>query len=79
VDVLGVAMDGDRAVHGWLGPVYRDVWGHGRGRLAAVIDDGGVSEAHWARRRGRVSRSQGGDVAAAMVDECGVGKARRGC
>jgi hypothetical protein len=74
VDVPGVAVDGDRVVHRWLGAVCRDVGGRGRGRLAAVIDDGEVSEAHWARRRARVSRCRGSDVAAAVVDERGSAK-----
>jgi hypothetical protein len=46
VDVPRVAVDDDRVVHQWLGAVYRDVGGRGRGRLTAVKDDGGVSEAH---------------------------------
>jgi hypothetical protein len=48
VDVPGVAVDGDRVVHRWLGAIGRDVGGRGRGRLAAVIDDDGVGEAHCA-------------------------------
>jgi hypothetical protein len=71
VDVPGVAVDGDRVV-------CRDVRDRGRGRLAVVIDDGGVSEAHWARRRARVSRCRGSDVVAAVVDVRGVGEASRG-
>jgi hypothetical protein len=49
VDVPGVAVDGDRVVHRWFGAVCRDVGGRGRGRLAAVIDDDEVGEAHRAR------------------------------
>jgi hypothetical protein len=78
VDVPGVAVDGDRVVHWWLGAVCRDIGGRGRDRLAVVIDDGGVREAHWARRRARVSRCRGSDVAAAVVDMRGVGEASRG-
>jgi hypothetical protein len=78
VDVPGVAVDGDRVVHRWLEAVCRDVGGRGRGRLAAVIDDGGVGEPHRARRRARVSRSRGSDVAATVVDERGLGEASRG-
>jgi hypothetical protein len=78
VDVPGVAVDGDRVVHRWLEAVYRDVGGHGRGRLAAVRDDDEVGEAYWAHRRARVRRCQGSDVAATVVDERGVGEASRG-
>jgi hypothetical protein len=78
VDVPGVAVDGDWVIHWWLGVVYRDVGGRGRGRLAAVKDDDRVGEAHRARRRARVSRCRGSDVAAAAVDERGVGEASRG-
>jgi hypothetical protein len=56
VDVPGVAVDGNRVVHRWLGAVCLDVGGRGRGRLTVVIDDGGVGEAHRARRRARVGR-----------------------
>jgi hypothetical protein len=73
VDVPGVAVDGDRVVHQWFGAVCRDVGGRRRGRLAAVIDDDGVGEAHRARRRARVSRCRGSDVAAVVVDERAVG------
>jgi hypothetical protein len=41
VNVPGVTVDGDRVVHRWLGADRRNI----RGRLAAVIDDGGVDEA----------------------------------
>jgi hypothetical protein len=78
VDVPGVTVDGDRVVHRWLGAVCRDVGGRRRGRLAVVINNGRVGEAHRARRRTRVSRCRGSDVAAAAVDECGVGEANRG-
>jgi hypothetical protein len=71
VDVSGVAVDGDRVVHRWLGAVCLDVGGRGCGRLAAVIDDGGVGEAHRARRRAQVGRCRGSDVAAAAVVERG--------
>jgi hypothetical protein len=68
VDVPGVAVDGDRVVHRWLGAVGRDVGGRGRGRLAVSRD---VGEAHRARRRARVSRCRGSDVVVAVEDECG--------
>jgi hypothetical protein len=54
VDVPGVAVDGDREVYGRLGANCRNVESGGYGRLAAVIDDGGVGEAGRARRRARV-------------------------
>jgi hypothetical protein len=78
VDVPGVTMDVDRVIHRWLRVVCRDVGGRGRGRLATVIYDGGVSEAHRARRRAQVSRCRGSDVAAVVVDKRGVGEASRG-
>jgi hypothetical protein len=64
VDVPGVAVDGDRVVYRWLGVVCWTIGGHERGRLTAVVDDGEVGEAHRARRRARVSRCRGSDVAA---------------
>jgi hypothetical protein len=69
--VSGVVVDGDRVVHWWLGAVCLDVGGRGRGRLAAVIDDDGVGEAHRAREQARVGRCRGSDVAAAAVVERG--------
>jgi hypothetical protein len=41
VDVPGVAVNGDRLVHRRLRARCRGYWGRWRGRLAAVIDDGG--------------------------------------
>jgi hypothetical protein len=67
VDVPGVTVDGDRVVHWWLGVVCRDVGGRRRGRLTAVIDDGGVGEAHRARRWAQVDRCRCSDVAAAAA------------
>jgi hypothetical protein len=55
VDVPGVAVDGDRVVHRRLRADRRDVGGHGRGRLTAVIDGGGFGKASHARRWTRVS------------------------
>jgi hypothetical protein len=78
VDVPGVAVDGDRVIYGRLGADHRDVESGGCGRLAAVIDDGGVGETGRARRRARVGGRRGSGVAAAMVDECGFGEASRG-
>jgi hypothetical protein len=78
VDVPGVAVDGDRVVNGRLGANRRNVEGGWRGRLAAVIDDGGVGEPGRARCRARVGGRRGSGGAAAMVDECGVGEASRG-
>jgi hypothetical protein len=78
VDVPGVAVDGDRVVHRRLGAGRRNVGSGGYGWLAAVIDDGGVSKAGRARRRARVGRRRGGDVAATVVDERGVGEASQG-
>jgi hypothetical protein len=71
-------VDGDRVVDGRLGANRRNDDSGWRGRLAAVIDDGGVGEPGRARRRTRVGGRRGSGVAAAMVDECGVGEARRG-
>jgi hypothetical protein len=51
VDVPGVTVDGDRVVNGRLGATRRNVESGGYGRLAVVIDDGGVGEAGRARRR----------------------------
>jgi hypothetical protein len=51
VDVSGVAVDGDRVVYGRLGADRWSFESGGCGRLAAVIDDGGVGEADRARRR----------------------------
>jgi hypothetical protein len=67
-------VDGDWVVHGWLRAVCQNIGGHRRGRLAAVIDDGRVGEAHRARRWARVSRCRGSDVAAVVVDERGSTK-----
>jgi hypothetical protein len=78
VDVPGVVVDGDQVVYGRLGANRQNVESGGYGRLAAVIDDGGVGEAGRARRRARVGGRRGSGVAAAMVDECGVGEASRG-
>jgi hypothetical protein len=82
VDVPRVAVDGDRVVYWRLGAGRRNVGSGGYGRLAAVIDDGGVGKAARARRRARVGKRRGSGVAATVVDERGVGKAsqgRRGC
>jgi hypothetical protein len=54
VDVPGVAVDGNRVVYGRLGANCRNVESGGYGRLAAVIDDGGVGEAGRTRRLARV-------------------------
>jgi hypothetical protein len=78
VDVPGVAMDGDRVVHWRLGAGRRNVGSGGYGQLAAVIDDGGVGKAGRARRRARVGRRRGSDVAATVVDERGADGAARG-
>jgi hypothetical protein len=78
VDVPGVAVDGDRVVYGRLGAHRRDVESVGYGRLATVIDGGGVGESCRARRRARVGMCRGSGVATAMVDEGGVGEASRG-
>jgi hypothetical protein len=73
VDASGVTVDGDRVVYGRLGADRRNVESGGCGRLAAVIDDDGVGEAGRARRRARVGGREGSGVAAAVVDERGVG------
>jgi hypothetical protein len=78
VDVPRVAVDGDRVVDGRLGVNRRNVGSGWWGRLAAVIDDGGVGESGRARRRARVGGRRGSGMAAAMVDEGGVGEASRG-
>jgi hypothetical protein len=78
VDVPGVSVDGDRVIYGRLGANRRNVESGGCGRLAAVIDDGGVDEAGRARRWSRVGGRRGSGVAAAVVDECGVGEASQG-
>jgi hypothetical protein len=78
VDVSGVAVDGDRVVDGRFGADRRNVESGGGGRLAAVIDDGWVSEAGRARRWARVGGHRGSGVAATVVDERGVGEASRG-
>jgi hypothetical protein len=75
VDVLEVALNGDRVVHRRLRAGHRDVGGRGRGRLAAVIDDGGVGEAGHARRRAWVRGCRGRGAPTAVVDEGGVGEA----
>jgi hypothetical protein len=49
VDVPGVAVDGDRVVHRWLGTGRRDIGSHVHGLLATVIDDSGVGEVSHAR------------------------------
>jgi hypothetical protein len=41
VDVPGVAVDGNRMVHGRLGGGKRVVRSGGRGHLAAVVDEDG--------------------------------------
>jgi hypothetical protein len=61
-----------------LGAGRRNVGSGGYGRLAAVIDDGGVGKAGRARRRARVGRHRGGGVPATVVDEREVGEASRG-
>jgi hypothetical protein len=45
VDVPGVTVDGDWVVHRRLGAGRRGVESRGRDLLAAVIDEGRVSEA----------------------------------
>jgi hypothetical protein len=42
VDVHGVSVNGDWVVHQWLRVRRRDGRGRGHGRIAAMIDDGGV-------------------------------------
>jgi hypothetical protein len=83
VDVLGVAVDGDRVVHGRLGAGWRVVRSQGRGQLAAVVDDDGVDEASRARRRCRFGGGQGSGPPSAVVDESRVSEVsharRRGC
>jgi hypothetical protein len=71
-------VDGDRVVNGRLGANRRNVESGWWGRLAAVIDDGGVGEPGRACLRARVGGRRGSGVAATMVDECGVGEASRG-
>jgi hypothetical protein len=44
MDVPGLAVNGDRVVHRRLRVRRRDGGSHRRGRLAAMIDDRGVSE-----------------------------------
>jgi hypothetical protein len=78
VDVSGVAVDGDRVVYRRLGADRQNIESGGCGRLAVVIDDGGVGEAGRARRRARAGGRGGSGVAAAVVDERGVGEASRG-
>jgi hypothetical protein len=51
----GVTVNGDRVVHRRLGVGRQDVGGRGHGRLAVVMDVGGVSKASRARRQPRVS------------------------
>jgi hypothetical protein len=65
-------------VNGRLGANRRNAEGGWWGRLAVVIDDGGVGEPGRAHRRARVGGRRGSSVVAAMVDECGVGEASRG-
>jgi hypothetical protein len=77
VDVPGVTVDGDRVVHKRLGAGCRGVRSHDHGLLEAVIDNDGVVEASRARRRARVSGSQGSGAPTAVVDERGVGKVDR--
>jgi hypothetical protein len=76
VGMPGVAVDGDRVVHRRLRVGCRDVEGRGRGRLASVINDSGLSKAGRARRRARVRRCRGRGAPAAMVDKGRVGEAR---
>jgi hypothetical protein len=78
VYVSVIAVDGNRVVYGRLRADRRNVESGGCGRLAAVIDDGGVGEAGRARRRARVGGRRGSGVAAAVVDERGVGEASWG-
>jgi hypothetical protein len=78
VDVSGVAVDGDRVVYGRLGTDRRNVECGGCGWLAVVIDDDGVGKAGHAHRWARVGGRGGSVVAAAVVDERGVGEASRG-
>jgi hypothetical protein len=75
VNMPGVAVDGDRVVHRWLGADCRDIRGSRQGRLAAVIDDNGVGEAGRAWRQVQVSRRRGSGVVATVVDERRVGEA----
>jgi hypothetical protein len=77
VDVLGVAVDGDRVVHRRLGACRRVVGSQGRGPLATVVNEGEVDEASHACRRGRGNGSRGSGLLAAMVHVGGVGEA--GC
>jgi hypothetical protein len=74
LDMLGVAVDGDRVIHMQLRADYRDNGGHGCGRLATVIDDDGVNKASRARRWARVHGCQGSGVPAAVVDKGGIGE-----
>jgi hypothetical protein len=76
VDVPGVVVDGDRVVHRRLKTGRRDVRGRGRGRLVAVIDDGGFGKASRVRRRAQISGCQGRDAPATVVNKGGVGEAR---
>jgi hypothetical protein len=48
-----------RVVHKRLGAGGRDIEGHERGRLAAVIDNGGFGKSSYARRRARVNGCRG--------------------
>jgi hypothetical protein len=64
-----VAVDGDSVVHGRLSAGRR---GRGSAPLVAALDESRVGEASRARRRGRVSRSQGSCPPATAVDEGGV-------
>lgn len=77
MDMPGVAVDGDRLVHGSLGADRRGVGRHGSGLLTTMVDEVGVGEASHARRRGLVSMSQGSGPLAAVVDEGGVAEVGR--
>jgi hypothetical protein len=66
--VSGVAVNDDGVVH-------RRLKGHRRGRLAARVDDGGVSESGHVRRGARVCGRRGRSAPAAAVDDSGVGEA----
>jgi hypothetical protein len=59
VDVPEVTVNGDLVVHIRLEAGCWDVWGHGHGRLAAVIDDDGFGKASRARRWALVRGAEG--------------------
>ena len=75
VDVPGFPVNGDRVVHRRLRASCRDGGGHRRGRLMAMVDDGGVGQSDRARRGARVRGRRGRSVPPAAVDEGGVSEA----